>query len=150
MLRQTLTFVLILFILTGCSAPKIKDYDAIVTVYTDEQKVKVYSEVASSEAVRMQGLMFREELKIDRGMFFMWDEEAPRTFWMKNTLIPIDMIFISKDFEVVDILNAVPCEEDPCKRYPSGKPAQYVLEVNSEFSSKYGVKNGSRIEVDFK
>lgn len=90
-----------------------------------------------------KGLMFRESLPEHQGMLFVFDEEKPRRFWMKNTLIPLDMIFLDANKTVVFIHeNAEPCEQDPCKLYPS-PPAQYVLEVNGGSAEKNGIVVGS-------
>ena len=67
---------------------------------------------------------------------------------MKNTLIPLDMIFISKESEIVDIKYAVPCREDPCAKYSPAKPAKYVLEVNGNFTIKNSIKIGDKIVID--
>jgi len=101
----------------------------------------VYVEIADEPHERNQGLMFRDSLKLDRGMLFVFDDERMLSFWMKNTLIPLDMLFVDADFRIVDIKeNVPPCKEDPCPNYPSKKPAKYVLEVNAGFVMKNDIK----------
>lgn len=103
--------------------------------------VLVYVEIADDKQEQVQGLMFRENLDWNSGMFFVFDSERPRSFWMKNTLIPLDMLFIDKNLRIVDIKeNAVPCIEETCLIYISEKPAKYVLEVNSGFVMKNNIK----------
>jgi len=85
-------------------------------------------EIADSAGERQRGLMHREELCVHCGMLFVFDEEKALSFWMKNTLIPLDMVFIGEDMSVVDVLHAVPCVEEICPSYVS--EGKYVLEVN--------------------
>ncbi len=88
-----------------------------------------YVEVADTQAEREQGLMYRESMKADEGMLFVFQENDQHNFWMKNTLIPLDMVWISEDKKVVDVQAAEPCTQMPCTIYkPAGK-SSYVLEV---------------------
>ncbi len=106
-----------------------------------------YVEVVDTPETRAQGLMFREYLPADEGMLFIFEEELIYSFWMKNTLIPLDMIWINSDFEVVHIYeNAEPCEEDPCPSIDPGVPALYVLEVNAGKAREIGLSVGDRAE----
>ena len=91
--------------------------------------------------------MFREKLEENNGMIFIFEQENEIAFWMKNTLIPLDIIFIGKNFKIVDIKNAVPCKQDPCQLYKPQKSAQYVLEVNSGFAEKNGIKVNDEVEI---
>ena len=97
----------------------------------------------------MRGLMFRQHLTWNAGMLFAFNDEGPQTFWMKNTLIPLDMIFVDSDSKIVDIIeNVPPCEQDECPTYTSKEAAQYVLEVNAGFVQYKGVKIGDHL-ADF-
>ncbi len=87
-------------------------------------------EIANTDLKRQKGLMNREKLESGTGMLFIFDTEDTHTFWMKNTLIPLDIAWISSDNQVVDIQTMTPCEKDPCALYKSKAPAQFVLEVN--------------------
>lgn len=100
-------------------------------------------EMAQTSEERAKGLMFRESMPENHGMLFVFEEDAPRSFWMKNTLIPLDMIFIDGNMTVVDVKNAVPCKEDPCSTYSAH--GTYVLEINAGLAEKYGIKAGSRM-----
>lgn len=106
----------------------------------------VFVEVADDEDEMMRGLMFRKHLPWNAGMLFIFNNEEPRTFWMKNTLIPLDMLFLDSGFKIVDVLeNVPPCAQgDECPLYPSNKPAQYVLEVNGGFVQENGINIGDR------
>ncbi|HEX6283102.1 MAG TPA: DUF192 domain-containing protein [Nitrososphaera sp.] len=107
---------------------------------------RVFVEVPDDLEESMRGLMFRKHLPWNAGMLFAYYEEKPRTFWMKNTLIPLDMIFVDGSSKIVEIKeNVPPCAQDECPTYPSREPAQYVLEVNAGFAQEKGVKVGDRL-----
>lgn len=101
---------------------------------------------ATSEEWRI-GLMFRESLGENQGMLFVFPEEKIYSFWMKDTLIPLDMIWINENFEVVEIKSVQPCVADPCETYTPTANAKYVLEVNSGFAEKNGIKIGDPVVV---
>jgi YVTN family beta-propeller protein len=107
---------------------------------------RVFIEVPDDPGEHMRGLMFRQHLPWNAGMLFVFNNEEPREFWMKNTLIPLDMIFVDDNSEIIDIIeNVPPCEQDPCPTYPSEGPAQYVLEVNAGFVQENDVRIGDRL-----
>lgn len=105
-------------------------------------------EVAADDASREHGLMERTSMPADHGMLFVFPDAAPRSFWMKNTLIPLDMLFFDSNRKLVKLLTDVPpCKADPCPAYPSTAPARYVLELNAGAASKIGVHEGDRITL---
>ncbi len=107
------------------------------------------TELATNEAMRARGLMFRTELAADRGMLFVFPQEGPQAFWMKNTLIPLDMLYFDSARKLVSMqLNVPPCKADPCPSYPSGAPALYVLELPAGTASKLGVAVGEQMTID--
>ncbi len=91
---------------------------------------KIVVEVVDEMAEMQKGLMFREGLCANCGMIFVFKQDLMHSFWMKNTLIPLDMVFIDSEGIVVDVLHADPCEADPCEHYKPQKESKYVLEVN--------------------
>lgn len=104
-------------------------------------------EIANTEASREYGLMNRRFLPENRGMLFEFETEAPVTFWMKDTLIPLDMIFIAHDGRIVGIAqNAAPLSEAVV---PSGAPCDAVLELNGGASAKLGLKIGDQVSYSF-
>ena len=119
-------------------------------IFIDNGKdfIKINVEVADDNNERGKGLMFREKLNENDGMLFVFDDESYLAFWMKNTLIPLDIIFIDENYGIVDIKNAVPCKEDPCALYKSLKPAKYVLEVNTNFTAKNKIKVGDKVIIN--
>lgn len=92
----------------------------------------IFVEVADTSDTRSKGLMFRDQLCEECGMFFVFQDEDFHVFWMKNTPMPLDIIFINSDLEVVDLVHAMPCREEPCKTYPPDEPCLYVLETGME------------------
>jgi len=139
--KIALTFLFFLVILVGCKSQN--------TVIIDNgiEKIQVNVEIADTPAERTKGLMFRQFLEEDSGMLFIFENEDYYGFWMKNTLIPLDMIFISESLEIVDIKHAIPCTEDPCGNYVPTRPAKYVLEVNSEFTTGHNIIIGNNILI---
>ncbi len=90
--------------------------------------------------------MDRTSMPADHGMLFMFQDDEPRTFWMKNTLIPLDMLFFDAAHKLVAIqADAQPCRADPCKLYPSNSPVRYVLELNAGIAAKLGLHKGDVI-----
>jgi uncharacterized protein len=107
--------------------------------------VHVFSvEMARNDAEREKGLMYRRFMPADRGMLFDFKREEPVTFWMKNTYIPLDMIFISKPGAVTSIAaNAEPLSE---RLIPSGGPCYGVLEVNAGVAASIALKPGDKVK----
>ena len=111
--------------------------------FADDTVVRV--EIADTEAKRQLGLMFRDRLAPADGMIFIFDEPGFYPFWMKDTLIPLDMIWLDAQGRVVSIADAVPpCEADPCPSFApdEGTSAVYVVEVVAGFAKQHGVKRG--------
>ena len=113
-----------------------------------DSHISVSAEVADDPYSWSRGLMFRESLSDGNGMLFVFPDEKPRAFWMKNTLIPLDMLFISADKRVVSIQkNVAPCVTTICVSYASEHDAMYVLEVNAGFADRYGITQGDLVEI---
>ncbi|MDP3052638.1 MAG: DUF192 domain-containing protein [bacterium] len=106
-------------------------------------------ELAKTTAEMSRGLMFRENLAADKGMFFIFKKEGKYPFWMKNTLIPLDIIWINENKEVVFVSeNTQPCpEESPCFYINPDKNAEYVLEINGGLAGKIGLKIGDKANL---
>jgi len=110
---------------------------------------RVHLELALSDEEKQLGLMFRDVLPADHGMLFIFDADGPLDFWMKNTFISLDFVWVSAAGEVVDVRAGVPpCRSDPCATYGSGKPARAVLEVNAGFAAAHGVRPGVQLRFE--
>jgi uncharacterized membrane protein (UPF0127 family) len=125
---------------------------AVVTFTTDKGQVQVRAEVAETASEREQGLMFRTALAQDAGMLFVFDQDQLLNFWMMNTSIPLDGIFISSQLLVVSVAeNLKPCPPSNChdpEFFGSETPAMYALEVNAGFSAKNDIKVGTEVSIN--
>jgi len=105
-------------------------------------------EIADNQEARARGLMFRDSMPADHGMLFIFESPYVQTFWMKNTRIPLDILYFDSNYKLVSVQERVPpCRSDPCAQYPSTGPAQYVLELNSGMAEKLGAKPGDVLTV---
>ena len=105
-------------------------------------------ELATSQEEQALGLMFREELAEDTGMLFIFPAEGMRSFWMRNTRIPLDIFYFDADLKLVSVSeNARPCKTRSCPSYPSKGPARYVLELNAGKAAELGVEPGDVLEL---
>ena len=136
-------FVLVFFIFQSIN---LRNNNGLATI-TIAGKV-IQAEIADTYSERAKGLMFRKELAEGKGMLFVFENEQQVSFWMKNTLIPLDLIFIDKDFKIVDIKQDFQlCQKEVCPTYSPKKTVKYVLEVNSGFIQENGVKIGDKLEI---
>ena len=108
------------------------------------EKVEVRVEIADDGSEQARGLMYRTALAENRGMLFVYPDEEERSFWMRNTLIPLSIAFIDSEGRIVDIQDMKPLDDDP-PHYVSAEPAQYALEVNKGFFEERGVKVGDKV-----
>ena len=123
--------------------------DAIETleIVTADGTHSVQVEIAKDDAARQRGLMYRRFMPSEHGMLFEFEREAPQSFWMKNTYIPLDMIFISKTGVVTNIVaKAEPLSE---RIIPSGPPCAAVLELNGGAAAAMGMQVGDRVRHPF-
>lgn len=105
-------------------------------------------EIANTPEKREKGLMFREALKENEGMFFIFEKEGNYPFWMKNTLIPLDIIWLSENGEIVFIKeNAQPCTESYCPSIVPNKEAKYVLEIKAGISKNINLNVGEKAKI---
>src|SRR6185503_1026424 len=105
-------------------------------------------EIADTEPARERGLMFRESMPADHGMLFLFDDNAVRTFWMKNCRMPLDILYFDEKYKLVSVQQRVPaCRSEPCPVYPSDGAAKYVLELNAGVADKLDVKPGDAIKL---
>jgi uncharacterized membrane protein (UPF0127 family) len=107
----------------------------------------VHVQLAITEAEKQRGLMGVTSLSDTKGMLFVWDEEGQYPFWMKDTLIPLDMIWIDAQNKVVDFTTMQPCEADPCPVYSPSANAQYVLETRAGLMEEWGITRGSEAQL---
>lgn len=156
-LNKSLALGVILFLSFPLSSCKTSPY-----VVLKGQNYKV--EIADDYKSREKGLMHRESLPKDSGMLFVFDDQRPRSFWMQNTLIPLDILYFDKNLKLVSVQKNVPPCTLPdqataaikgipytrCPSYPSKGPAQYVLELNAGTSDEIGLKPRDTLQLFLK
>lgn len=113
---------------------------------TGDTLEKIVIEIADNPYERETGLMYRDSIDQNQGMLFIFEDEKMRSFYMKNTKIPLDIFYINADKEIVSFIdNAQPLDENSL---PSEAPAQYVLELNSDTSENLGLATGDKISFE--
>jgi len=106
-------------------------------------------EIADDNSERARGLMFREHMAPDAGMLFIHENEQPLAYWMKNTRIPLDILYFDQDLVLVSQQRDVPpCSlGDRCPSYASDAPARYVLELNAGEAAELGLRDGAELQL---
>lgn len=105
-------------------------------------------ELAETQQKQALGLMFRDSLPEDHGMLFIFPAAGMRSFWMKNTRIPLDIMYFDEELKLVSVAeNAQPCRTRRCPAYPSEGPAKYVLELNAGKAAELGVRPGDELRL---
>lgn len=140
-----LTVIFVLFFVIGNAEP-VNQKCRIFVVSDNGAKTVVNAEIADTPEERETGLMFRKSLDESEGMLFVFEREIKLNFWMKNTLIPLDIAYIDKNGVINEIYHMKPL--DVSVTYNSIKPAMFALEVNSGWFSRHKIKNGSKIEFN--
>ena len=140
-------FLVIFLVIFLASCAQISDQ---ALINNGKEDIIINVQIADDNEERMKGLMFIEKLDENGGMLFIFEKEDYQAFWMKNTLIPLDMIFINDELQIVDIKNASPCKQDSCSIYTSNQPARYVLEINGGFAMKNSINEGDKITITMK
>lgn len=122
--------------------PTLPQSELVIHTAKGAQRFKV--ELADTDESRARGMMFRTSMAPDAGMLFDFKQEQPASFWMRNTLIPLDMLFIKSDGVILNIhQRAIPRDETGIS---SAGPVQAVLELNGGTASRLGIRPGDRVE----
>ncbi|MEO6169761.1 MAG: DUF192 domain-containing protein [Lysobacter sp.] len=139
--RRITLALLASYLLAGCASGQ----DRWVELQGSRYRV----EVAADQASRAQGLMYRDSLAEGHGMLFIHDREEPQAYWMKNTRIPLDILYFDNQRRLVSQQRGVPpCSAgDRCPPYPSGAPARFVLELNAGQAAQMGLRDGAMLEL---
>jgi uncharacterized membrane protein (UPF0127 family) len=115
-----------------------------IPLYIGSEKFMV--EIVDTPEKQLLGMMFREFIPDDFGMLFVNGSEEPRGFWMKNCRVHLDIIFLDKNKQIINIhFNVPPCKLEPCPSYKSERPAQYVLELRGNRAKELNLKPGDTI-----
>jgi len=137
--------VALAIVLLAASACREANADTVVVRPHAGKPIEVTVEVAATPQARELGLMYRDRLAPDAGMLFVFPRSEPQSFWMKNTRISLDIVFIADDGRIVRIHRKTePFSE---RGLPSGEPVRYVLEVEGGFSERAGLTEGDRVDL---
>lgn len=139
-MQRMLLPVLLMLPLAGCAS------DATHWVELGGKRYTV--EIANDDASRAKGLMHRDSMPADRGMLFLHDVEEPQAYWMKNTRIPLDILYFDSARKLVSQQRDVPACTlgDRCPPYPSNAPARYVLELNAGQAEALKLRDGAELK----
>lgn len=142
-MKNLIFFILIIYVVfflvaffSNNQKPKVCIHDACVKV-----------DIADSNTERALGLMYVEKLDWDKGMLFVFDKPDTYKFWMKNTKIPLDIIWIDNSSKIIYIYNAEPCKIKDCPSFGPDIDAMYVLEVNSGYSKLHNISIGDYVNI---
>lgn len=120
---------------------------ATITAPTGSPRVVLTVEIARTDAERGRGLMYRRSLAAKAGMVFLYPFDHRGGYWMKNTLIPLDIAFYDARGKILRILTMQPCRRDPCRVYDPKVTYRGALEVNAGSFRRWGVRAGDRVAV---
>jgi uncharacterized membrane protein (UPF0127 family) len=112
------------------------------------RSVTVWVEVADEPSEQRRGLQARAQLPQDQGMLFVFTFPQPLSFWMRETIIPLDVLFFDEAGSFVGFRTMEPCRREPCPIYSSNGPAKYALEVNAGFVEREGIGDGWRLQLE--
>ena len=149
MIQRFIFITVLLIVLVGCAFFSDKKSHYAIQLQSDNMEHELMVELAKTPEEIRQGLMYREELEEGKGMLFVYEEPNIPSFWMKNMLIPIDMIFIGEDLEIKHIISDTPpCPQDEeCPTYSPNVAVQYVLEVPAGYAKKYQIVEGNLLKL---
>jgi uncharacterized membrane protein (UPF0127 family) len=134
--------LLLAFLLASCVGVSAQEPTHWVELAGQRYRV----ELAADDHSRMRGLMFRESMAADAGMLFVFDREHPQSFWMKNTLLALDILYFDRAGRLVSVsARTPPCRTAYCPSYPSAGPAQFVLELNAGETERLDLQTGTRL-----
>lgn len=138
-----------IFLINRFSIPYEEVSYSKVKIYSDEELLITLRVLgATTESQREKGLMNVSSLKENEGMLFVFENNERRSFWMKNTLIPLDLILIDDKYNIVDIiLDMKPCNTELCPFYTPRYEYKYAIEINSGEVGKNEIKIGDRVEI---
>lgn len=116
----------------------------LADVVINDKTIQV--ELATTRQTQSYGLMNRFILPENQGMLFVFEQTQPLSFWMKNTKIPLDILYFNEHGVLVDFAEAVPCLQDHCPSYPSKAPGKYVLEIGKGERKRLGIEIGDQLK----
>jgi uncharacterized protein len=134
---------------TGCAGGTIADSPnrPPSTVAFEGTDALLAVDVADEPGELRRGLMDVEMLPADQGMAFLFDEPTDSTFWMKDTLIPLSIVFVDESHQVIGMRDMQPCQSDPCPSYGVDEPYVLAIEANLGWFAEHGIEAGDRAKL---
>ena len=139
---STLAVPVVFFLLFGCLAPALRT----TTVTIDD--IQIIAWIADTQTARETGLMGMQNINENEGMLFVYEVPGAYSFWMKNTLMPLDVIFVSNNMKIISIQNMEPCITEPCRIYPPPSDILYAIEVKGGFAERNNIEVGQIVNID--
>lgn len=138
------------FLLAACGSdgPPARAEHFPLRIMTGQGSATLQVEIADTTDERAEGLMGRASLGADAGMAFLWDAPIEARFWMKDTLIPLQVAFWDADDRIVDLIEMTPCQTDPCPTYGPDGAFIGAVEANTGWFTAHGVAVGDTVELD--
>lgn len=153
MIKKSIFIILITLIILGCQQNTF-DISQYETTTTQINQTEIQLAIADTLEFQAQGFMNVTKIPENEGMLFVYESPAPRSFWMKNTLLPLDIIFLNQNKEIINIHhNTPPCKEiDPeqtsCPSYLSSGPSQFIIELPSPQAEKLNLQENQKINLE--
>lgn len=144
-MRKVLLLSVLSFTLASCGGTP--ENVTLTITDGDGETVNMLVELAQTTEDRARGLMNREELGENEGMLFIFPDLAVQNFWMKDTEIPLDIMFFDGAGKFINAHTMEPCAEEPCTNYKSAEPAQFALETNAGFRAASGIGVGWMLDM---
>jgi len=156
-LLMFLGFIVLLIVFSDVFVKNIENVTneqfAVVTFFPNKStSVDITCEVALSHEERLMGLMFREELPIDEGMLFVYEDPQYVSFWMKNVLMSLDIIFLDENGTVINVEEAgieINVPDEKLRRYFSSSPAKWIVETNQGLCKLYDIDVGTNVSIEY-
>lgn len=142
MKSSSLAITAVFLLMLGCLAPALRR----TTVEINDIQITAW--VADTQKARETGLMGMQNINEDEGMLFVYETPGEYPFWMKNTPMQLDILFISSDMRITSIQTMEPCVEEPCKLYSPPSAILYVIEVKGGFAARNNVAVGQTVRID--
>lgn len=152
MIKRLITIVSSAFILSACSSSTF-DISKYETTKLKLEQTEITLAIADTPELQKQGFMNTQKIPAKQGMIFIYTEEKPRSFWMKNTYAPLDIIFLNQNLEIINIShNTSPCiDSDPtqtnCPSYKSTSPAKYIIELPSPQAKELNLETNQQLII---
>ncbi len=141
-ITQTLLVSLLALTLSACKDGKVRLHS-----FDEKNSVTMNVDVADTPQEREKGLMDRTDLAPFDGMLFVFPEAQQLNFWMKNTLMPLEIMYFDANGDFVNALTMQPCTENPCRQYPSAALAAYALETLPGFREEHSIGVGWKLDL---